>query len=289
MIPDWIDPILDSQGNCVSFGVDSRALILDNTGDILSTLFDYALDINEGDIIFPQVIFVKDKCLHSNFKLPRKNKVSHMLDMVHSVNAYKNIAAIFLTLNITRNVYSNKVIKEKFDRAQNYFWDSGSVLEFYLLNNPDSIKNQRSYHTGKSELTLLRVVQEIYELAANGEKTSQWMLSFSSPFQIWIVLLLQDAYIKWFRCLSDNTSKRDIVIHANTLKEKSIREYENNVINYEKDFIPGFNLNIKEAFDYTLQKIIVQYGMQRTPSFNDYLEILYKQALALRKGTRKLV
>lgn len=279
MLPYWLDGIVNDDG-LISVNPDKKVFLSDDCGNIFTELFKYAIKNSEKKIIFPQIISKNKELLVSLVKLPTKSEEDNFLDLRFTVKAYKNIFPTFLSTYIIKK-FASREDEIRYDLFNLDIRNRASLLEFYLLNNPDSIKNRKGYYDGLIELQLYRLLQEMYSLALSGNEDCKWMLSFSTPSRIWFLITVQHTYLMWEHSFKGNNNVRkdynNLVNLLNNLNEKNLK----NKIDILKDCQL---LNISLAFEYTITKLLLNHINPIATYYTEYLKSLKKQAHALSKG-----
>ncbi|MEC4811896.1 MAG: hypothetical protein SAK29_01270 [Scytonema sp. PMC 1069.18] len=268
----WLHPIVTVEG--IEYkGVDRRVVVpRDTCGDILNELFDLAIDIENKR--FSLIVYRDKENLEVGFNLPEKDELGQFNDLRYTVKTYRHILAIFLSLGVLPALLNTEreVQHELMDIDIN---NRADTLEFFLLNNVRKVPNQRKYFHGRIELDLLKLVQEMYLLAMNGNSRTRWMLSFNTPLQIWFITIVQMVYTMYFTKFDG--SKRKYYEHISSL--------EKNLYSNCLETIKTCNMNLmymNQAINYTVAQLILDRVPPIGTFYTNYLKSVKKQAYAIQ-------
>lgn len=229
------------------------------------------------------VNFIKNEngTLQTNFELPRKVDDENLLDVKLSVKSYKYIYDKLFISNIIPE-FINFREKECFVIAQKHSAFISTILEYYLLNNPEiSIPKNKKFHDGRLEYLAYQLIQEFYRLGKLGEPDCVWLTSFNSPIEIWFIYSIQSSFSKWFETMRE-TDKKYI---------KEARNAHNSMSEDLKNTILQVNqlesVSISTALKYTTARLIEKGITSVTGLYTQYTKTCLTKANLVNKGIEK--
>lgn len=277
----WINTKI-SDNDIEVTGIDSRIVVpYEECGNIFQELFRYAIDINNTNL-FSCVIWKEKDILVSKIRLSAKSEIETFQDLRFTIKSYKYIMSVFLSLGV---IPEPKTIEDRinFELINQDIKNRANTLEYYLLNNPYSIINARSYYDGRIELNYHRLITEIYRLAINGNKYCQWMINFNTPLQIWFISTIQQTYLLWSNSLKNKISNRQYYKYwIDYLNEFSINILKNDL----KELENQNSFDISEALNFTVKQLIIDNTPKITTLYTSCLETIKKQAYLIDKNKK---
>lgn len=248
----------------------------------MAQLINYIITISNNKWVFPRILKNDNGVLYPDISLSEKSKEENFQDIKHSVQSFRNIIGCFLSSGALPKSKNNS-----YEQLINDFDERADILEFFLLNNPNIKKpNQKSYYSGRLELDILRIIQELFLISKSTNQFEyQWLSKFNSPYEIWFITIAQLSYMT---ALSSFTE-----ITAQSLVKQSRKAVKNAYEQLEKDFYSFYKqerLNILEAVIYTIgTTYIYKEHTQIRQLYLRYLESIRKQSNLIEKGKVRML
>lgn len=273
-VPFWMDTTVLDDGIIAKLNENRVCIEPKECGNIFSELLKYAFD--EQNKKFTE-IFHKDEYsnLITNIQTIKKDSFSNINDQTYVVKSYRYILPVFLSLDLLplimkKNFYLWYQIKENFDSR-------ADLLEYDILNDPTNIREQpekqHKYYDGRIELDLHKLIKQMYLLALKKDnKRTRWMLTFSSPIQIWFILITQYIYLSFWQAPKISNEQ----YYKQTIKNENFSD--KNCLTLLEHFKSIENFDMCMAFDYTIAQLINDRTQLIPTLYSNYLTSLRKQA-----------
>lgn len=263
--------------------INSLVVVKNRESNIfMAQLINYVITIINNQWAFPRILKNNNGVLYPEISLPQKSKEENFQDIKHSVHKFRDIIKCFLTSGALPKTKNNS-----YEHLINDFDERADILEFFLLNNPNIKKpNQKSYYSGRLELDILRIIQELFLISKNSTNPHyKWLSCFNSPYEIWFIYIAQISYLTACSCF-DKTKPDALAKQSRKAIDKVNEQFKEKfyILDRQK------HLTIFDGLEYTISRIYLsKEHPQINHSYMNYLESIRKQSNLIRRGKFKMI
>lgn len=290
MMPLWISDYIVNNGVIVPIANKERLLrmnINEECGDVINKLFDLGITKNSSEKIgFPCFLFNVKGMLKSGVYVPPNRKglselekdLKQAEDNVYTLNAYKNILSVLLSLDFIPALSTDKL--NIFDLLNKDIFNRSITLKYFIGSTTPSGLKHSNYCDGLIELELYRLLQQMWFLGEKNHPQCEWMTCFETPLQIWFIICIQRIYLMWKNAISlEPINERGLYnSRINKLKDSTT------IIKQEFDKLCEYKeLCMISAFNFTVRQLLIDSIPPIATYYYNYLKALKKQAYTVSK------
>lgn len=251
--------------------------------NIILEVFDYSFQkVNSppNKWYAPVLLYKSKGFLKSIISLDKITDSEYPNILYQAITTYKYIPYELVSNGVIPQPNDDKELFS-FQCLSIYIYSIEKILKNKLFNDVNPIKSRkekRKYYDGSIELCILELIKELFITAQSGNKHSEWMLDFSSPFHIWLIYQYQEVYLQSTNMFKRKSTRNQYEDLLKKKKKRSrlelIKILENTTEN---------NFTIIEAVKYTIEKLVIDDNQKIKNCFYNYVDLLSKKMYSCAK------